>query len=343
MRGLVYAGIALVGVAALVGRHPAGVPRPAVDRARPSDNFEDLAALRHLHAAAAARRPDRDDDGPLAVRTFDGRATPAERHAVVPLRLLRARHDPRRHARRGARSRSPTSGCRARCSRRRRSCTSPTAACSCAPRCDRLVAAEVDRPHHADDAGDGPRPARRRWPRCSPRCRTTSPGSPTSRRASGTYDYSGPPACGTSLVTIGHVLMVARRRRPSLGLAAAPDARDDAAVGDDPWDGPDAGVADDVAGPDRQLRRGADRHVARAGARPPRSLTEPNDDARPAGRPGPAAAPPGLRRHRARRRRHADARRRHARPSGSCSASGPSTPASTWVPKGSRSPTSRPT
>ena len=52
--------------------------------------------------------------------------------AGVPVRLLRPRDGPRRHARRRAARRSPTSACRAPCSRRARSSTSSTAPCSAA-------------------------------------------------------------------------------------------------------------------------------------------------------------------------------------------------------------------
>ena len=45
------------------------------------------------------------------------------------------------------------------------------------------------------------------WPPCSPRCRTTSPASPTSRRPPARTTTTARPSCGTSLVTVGHALM----------------------------------------------------------------------------------------------------------------------------------------
>ena len=132
--------------------------------------------------------------------------------------------------------------------------------------------------------------------------------------ASGTYDYDGPAELWNVLVTLGHALM-AVVVLAFVGLWLKSDrVRDaDAAVGDDPWGGqtlewlatspaPLDNFAEvpTVMSPEPVLDLQAPDRRASADARAPR-------------RPGPAAAPAGVRRHRARRRRHGDAHRRHAR------------------------------
>ena len=60
------------------------------------------------------------------------------------------------------------------------------------PRRHRLLGAEVDGAHDRRAAGARSRRRSACSPPCWPRCRTTSPASPTSRRRRGVYDYDGP-------------------------------------------------------------------------------------------------------------------------------------------------------
>ena len=113
-------------------------------------------------------------------------------------------------------------------------------------------------------------------------------------------DNDGPAELLNLLVTVGHALMVARRRRLSRAAGRA-RARHGEPAGDDPWDGqtlewvttspaPDDNFVEmpTVMSPEPVLD-------LRAAPTRERSLMY-----APARRPGPAAAPPGARRHGAR-------------------------------------------
>ena len=101
MRGVVYAGIALVGVAALSGvTQQAFHDLPWTGSA--GDNFEDLLPYAIFTLLPLLGVLIVHDDGPArrADVRLVGRLT-AEHHGAVPVRLLRPRDDPRRHARPG--------------------------------------------------------------------------------------------------------------------------------------------------------------------------------------------------------------------------------------------------
>ena len=238
MRGVVYAGLALVGVAALSGVTQQAfhdLPWTGAGSTATTSRSSRPPAVRHLHAAAAARRRDRDGDGrcsPCDARLV--RRRPAERHRAVPVRLLRARDDPRRHARRRAvpdrRPRAAGHGVRggdARLRRLRRRAGRP--------RRDRLVAARSGRAARCRRC--------RRWASpCSASLATVLASLPyfvagfaDQPASSGTYDYSGPSGCGTSLVTIGHAPDGARRAWPSPASSLRPAAIGRRGAGDDPW------------------------------------------------------------------------------------------------------------
>ena len=194
-----------------VGRHPAGLPRPPVVRlrARPRRLRPEVRrppAVRHVHAAADPRRASsswgsaRWPPSPTAhgsARTSPRRScSPSSASAWCSSACSAARC-----------CRSPTSGCRAPSSRRRRSCTSSTAACSAASAawpggCPSSPGAPC-RPVPASAS-----PCSACWPPCSPRCRTTSPASPISRRPPGPTTTTARPALWNVAVTAGHALML---------------------------------------------------------------------------------------------------------------------------------------
>ena len=236
MRGVVYAGLALVGVAALSARHPAGVPRPAVVRQRPRPRrlrrqVRRPPAVRPVHAAADPRRADRarcrrprspsrrrlvGDAGPASRRRS---CSPSSALGMVLVGMLGGALVPDHRPR--------AAGHRVRGGRR--SSTSPTAACS---------AASAPSPGGCRSGPAAPSPT---MPAlglallgvAGHRARLAAVLRRRVRRSAGGLRHvrlrAARRRCGTSLVTVGHALMVLTSCWRSPASSLRPARRGDAA------------------------------------------------------------------------------------------------------------------
>ena len=238
MRGVMFAGLGLVGVAALSAvTQQANFTVPWEGSGINLEGFGDkisdllpyafftllplLGALIVMAVGALAAKPGPDEHA-------------AAHHGGVRVLLLRPRDGVRRHVRRRPlavrRPRAAGHRLRRRCVRLRR-----VRRRAGRPRRARLLGAEVDRSPRARGSGARAGRCSASSPRSSPPCRTTSPGSPTSRRSSDVYDYDGPSALWNLAVTVGHALM-ALVVVAYLGLLAR-SARNGEPAADDPWHG----------------------------------------------------------------------------------------------------------
>ena len=197
--------------------HEPAVVGQRARRRRLGTKFDDLVPYAHLQPAAAARRPDRDRrSAPLAVRTSDGRATPAERHApflfaffglgMILVGMLGGALYP--IADLGLQGTVFEEGALVYVVYGARARRRSAAIAYWAPKCAGRTM--------PDKPAMRPRPARR----ARHRARLAAVLRRRLRRPAGglaaTYDYDGPPSCGTRSSPIGHALMlltVARLRR----------------------------------------------------------------------------------------------------------------------------------
>ena len=180
MRGVVYTGLALVGVGALSAVtqqnvHSLPWSGSGLDTDELGTKFDDFVpfALFNLLPVLGVLIV-------MAIGALIGEGCPPVDHLAVPVRLPRRRDDPRRDARRRAvpdrRSRAAGHGVRGRRARLRRV---RRGARHHGRR--RVLGAEALGSGISRQAGDGSRGSRVRSRPCSPRCRTTRPVSPINR------------------------------------------------------------------------------------------------------------------------------------------------------------------